>query len=67
MRDIELSSKVISVKDMPKETDRIMVVYDNRGWAIRCYDKNGSKLITLVDPGNLNPRFTVAPDSDYVD
>lgn len=50
MRDIELNSPILRLVDFPKETTKIMIMYDNRGWAIRCYNDIGgdNKITTMV-------------------
>jgi len=48
MRDIQLNSKILRLKDFPTETAKIMVMYDERGWAIRCYNDIGNKITTLI-------------------
>lgn len=53
MRDIELNSRVLRIDSMPKDTTKIMIMYDERGWAIRCYNEPGDKLTTLVPDKRL--------------
>lgn len=55
MRDITLNSKIIRLKDLPKSTTKIMIMYDERGWAIRCYDDSGvnNKLTTMIPDDRL--------------
>lgn len=55
MRDIALHSKVLRLKDFPSETTKIMILYDERGWAIRCYHDNGphNKITTMVPDKRL--------------
>lgn len=48
MTDINLQSAVLTLDGFPAETRRVMFIYDNRGWGIRCYDKNGTKITTLI-------------------
>lgn len=58
MSDINLNSPVLRLKDFPPDTDKIMILYDERGWAIRCYgDKekygDNNKLTTMIPDGRL--------------
>lgn len=54
MKDVNLNSGIIYlVDDLPQETKKLMVLYDNRGWAIRCYDKHGNKLTTMIPDDRL--------------
>lgn len=48
MRDINLQSAVLTIDGYPSETKKVMFLYDDRGWAMRCYDASGNKLVTLV-------------------
>lgn len=64
MRDINLNSKVLRISNMPKQTEKIMVLYDDRGWAIRCYDKDGNKITTMVTDKTLDDSssdYTLVP------
>lgn len=66
MRDIELNSPVLRLKDFPPETTKIMIMYDTRGWAIRCYDDSGhnNKLTTMVPDerlGDTGSDITLVP------
>jgi hypothetical protein len=51
MSNIILNSGVLRLVDFPKETTKIMILYDERGWAIRCYDaddQQSTKITTMV-------------------
>lgn len=66
MRDIELNSPVLRLVDFPKETTKIMIMYDNRGWAIRCYNDDGvnNKITTMVPDerlGDTGRDITLVP------
>lgn len=50
MRDINLNSLPMRIEAWPPSTASLQILYDNRGWAIRCYDDKGAKITTLV-PG----------------
>ena len=58
MGDIRLESAVMPIDGWPGGTKKIMLMYDTRGWAIRCYSENGKKLLTMV----MDER----PDRDHV-
>ena len=54
MRDIELESAVLNIKDLPGGTKKVMLMYDSKGWAIRCYDEDGDKITTMVPDDTLD-------------
>jgi len=67
MRDINLQSTVLTLEDFPQDTRKVMFLYDDRGWALRCYNENGDKLTTLIftdkqglggTEGTLYPELT---------
>lgn len=59
MRDIELNSSVLALEGFPAATRRVMFMYDSRGWAMRCYDKDGNKLTTLVFTEKIGDEGTI--------
>jgi len=66
MRDITLNSNIIRLKDLPEATTKIMIMYDERGWAIRCYDDSGvnNKLTTMIPDdkyGDTGSDITLVP------
>lgn len=51
MSDITLNSGILRLVDFPKETTKIMILFDDRGWAIRCYDadeEQSTKITTMI-------------------
>lgn len=50
MSDINLKSSILRLADFPSETTKIMILHDDRGWAIRCYSDAGAnnKITTMV-------------------
>ena len=58
MRDIELNSCVMSINGWPAGTHKIRILYDSRGWAIRCYDEDGNKLVTMVTDTEISEYTT---------
>lgn len=53
MQDVNLQSSVLRLNDFPRETKKIMIMIDQRGWAIRCYNEAGEKLTTMVKDERL--------------
>lgn len=48
MKDINLQSGVFTLHDLPENTTKVMFLYDERGWAMRCYNSDGDKITTMV-------------------
>ena len=54
MKGVNLNSGIIYLMDdFPEKTKKLMIMVDDRGWAIRCYDSDGKKLTTMVPDETL--------------
>ena len=55
MTDVNLNSGILRLQDFPKDTTKIQILYDERGWAIRCYSDEGTdnKITTMVPDDRL--------------
>lgn len=66
MRDVNLNSGILRLIDFPTNTTKIMILYDDRGWAIRCYDDSGvnNKITTMLPDdrfGDSGSDITLVP------
>ena len=65
MKDINLQSGVYTLHDLPEKTSKVMFIYDERGWAIRCYDSDGNKITTMVVNDKMGDSGSIGTLTPY--